>query len=52
MTTKSKSHTGGRDARNGQFIPVSEARQRPATAIVERIPKPGYGVTNRGKKKH
>ncbi len=51
MSTKSKSHTGGRDAGSGQFIPVSEARRRPETAIVERIPKPGFGVTGRGKKK-
>ncbi len=29
----------GRDARNGQFIPVKEAQQRKATAVVETIKK-------------
>ncbi len=35
----------GRDSENGQFIPVKEARQRPNTTTVERVPKPGYGDT-------
>lgn len=32
----------GRDAGNGQFIPVAEAQRRKATAIVETVkpPKP------------
>jgi len=30
----------GRDARNGRFIPVSEARRRPSTTVVETIKKP------------
>lgn len=34
----------GRDSRNGQFIPVKEARERPNTTTVERVPKPGKGV--------
>jgi hypothetical protein len=33
----------GRDAKTGQFIPVKEARQRPNTTVVERVPKPGKG---------
>ena len=33
----------GRDAKNGQFIPVKEARQRPSTTVVERVPLPGKG---------
>jgi hypothetical protein len=33
----------GRDARTGQFIPVAEARRRPATTEVERVPLPGKG---------
>jgi hypothetical protein len=33
----------GRDARSGEFIPVREARQRPATTVVERVPLPGKG---------
>lgn len=30
----------GRDAKNGQFIPVKEAEKRKSTAIVEKIKKP------------
>jgi hypothetical protein len=33
----------GRDAKNGQFIPVEDARKRPATTVVERVPLPGKG---------
>jgi hypothetical protein len=33
----------GRDARTGQFIPVEEARRRPSTTVVERVPLPGKG---------
>lgn len=29
----------GRDAKNGQFIPVHEAERRPGTTVVERISK-------------
>jgi hypothetical protein len=42
---ESKTTLKGRDARTGQFIPVAEARQRPSTTTVERVPKPGYGDT-------
>jgi hypothetical protein len=27
----------GRDAKNGQFIPVKEAEKRPSTTIVQKI---------------
>lgn len=37
----------GRDAGNGQFIPVEEAKRRPKTSTVEVIPPPKKG----GKKK-
>ena len=30
----------GRDAKNGRFIPVDEAKRRKATAIVETIKTP------------
>lgn len=33
----------GRDAVTGHFIPVSEARARPNTTVVERVPLPGKG---------
>lgn len=35
----------GRDSKSGQFIPVKEAEKRPATTVVERVPKAGYGDT-------
>lgn len=41
---ESKSTLKGRDAISGKFIPVPEARQRPNTTTVERVPKPGYGT--------
>lgn len=36
---KRKMRLTGRDAGTGQFIPVSEARRRKRTAVVERIPR-------------
>lgn len=33
----------GRDAGTGRFIPVREARRRPSTTVVERVPLPGKG---------
>ena len=30
----------GRDARTGQWIPLEEAKKRPATTVIERIPLP------------
>jgi hypothetical protein len=35
---KPKTREVGRRADNGQFIPVSEARRRKKTAIVQRVP--------------
>ena len=50
MSSKdSRTSLRGRDAKSGEFIPVKEARQRPNTTTVERVPKPGYGDTGRGK---
>jgi len=45
MSKKSKTFPLGRDAKTGQFVPVDEAKRRPATTTVERIPKVGYGDT-------
>jgi len=36
----------GRDARNGQFIPVKVALRRPSTTVVETIPSKKSGVDN------
>lgn len=33
----------GRDAKTGHFIPVDEARKRPNTTVVEKVPLPGKG---------
>lgn len=44
MANKDRESTlKGRDASTGQFIPVEEARQRPSTTVVERVPLPGKG---------
>jgi len=52
VSKESKTVTRGRDARSGEFIPVPEARRHPATSVVERVPKPGYGDTKpSGKRK-
>lgn len=47
ITTISKSKTFriGRDSKTGEFIPVKEAKRRPNTTTVERVPKSGYGDT-------
>ncbi len=51
MGNKPKTRQGARDSRTGQFIPVEEADKRPNTTQKERIPLPGRGDTDRGKKK-
>jgi len=43
---RGQSSLRGRDAGNGQFMPVDRARARPDTATVERVPKPGFGETS------
>ena len=50
--SKSKSHTGYRDSKNGQFVTERTAERRPASTQKEAIPNPGRGDTGRsGKKK-
>ena len=41
-----KGHTSlrGREAGSGRFVPVEQARQRPSTTVVTRVPKAGYGA--------
>lgn len=46
---ESKTSLRGRDSTTGVFIPVEDARRRPATTTVERVPKPGHGNTDRKK---
>jgi hypothetical protein len=41
---KGQSSLRGRKAGNGRFIPVDQARVRPSTTTVERVPKPGFGA--------
>jgi hypothetical protein len=48
---ESKSVTRTRDSKNGQFLPDGAEKYRPDTTERERVPKPGYGLTNRDKKK-
>ena len=49
MTDKRNSRLAGRDARNGQFIPVERARERRDTAVVERLPLPGHSPDRKQK---
>ena len=39
MAKKSQTSKIGRDAKNGRFIPVKEAKRRKSTAVVETIRK-------------
>jgi len=50
MAKASKTSLRGRDASTGVFIPVDEARRRPATTTVERVPKRGQGHSSPRKK--
>jgi hypothetical protein len=45
------SRLAGRDAKTGEFIKVQEAKRRPATTVVERLPLPGHGDSDRKPKK-
>lgn len=45
MTDKRKTFDVGRDSRTGQFVTVKEAKRRPSTTTVERVPKAGRGDT-------
>lgn len=35
MANRNNTHQRGRDARNGQFIPVQVAERRPSTTVIE-----------------
>ena len=48
--TSSKTHVISRNSKTGKFIPVSEAKRRPATTAVERVPKVGRGDVRRDNK--
>lgn len=37
----------GRNARTGELTTVKEAKQHPATRVVERMPKSGHGDTKK-----
>lgn len=43
MAKSSKTASVGRDAKTGQYIPVDEARRRPSTTVVEKVPLPKKG---------
>ncbi len=46
-----KTHQSGRNAGTGLFTSVEQARRHPSTHVVERVPNPGRGDTERSKKK-
>lgn len=43
----SKTFLIGRNANTGRLTPVSTARAKPATHVVERMPKQGHGDTKK-----
>ncbi len=45
MANERKTFDVGRDAKTGLFITVKEAKRRPSTTTVERVPKSGRGDT-------
>lgn len=47
MSKDSKTTLRGRDAETGEFTTVKEAREKPRTHVVERVPKPGHGDTKK-----
>ena len=47
MSKEGRTSLRGRDARTGEFITVREAKDRPGSSVVERVPKPGYGDTKK-----
>lgn len=47
MSKDSKTTLRGRDAETGEFTTVEEAREKPRTHVVERVPKPGHGDTKK-----
>jgi hypothetical protein len=51
MSKGRKTFDVGRDSRTGHFIPVEEAKKRPNTTVIERVPKAGYGDTKSHKPK-
>lgn len=49
MIMAHKTTIRGRNANTGRFTTVSKAQNNRRTHIVERVPKPGYGQTGKGK---
>lgn len=47
MPTNSKTFPIGRKAGNGQFTSVDYAKDHPKTTVVERMPKPGHGDSDK-----
>jgi hypothetical protein len=46
----SKTFLIGRNARTGRLTTVEKAREKPATHVVERMPKAGHGDAKGGEK--
>jgi hypothetical protein len=47
LAKDTKTYLVGRNAGNGRLTTVEKAREKPATHVVERMPKPGYGDTKK-----
>jgi len=50
LAKESKTYLVGRNAGSGRLTTVEKAREKPATHVVERMPKPGHGDAKDGKK--
>jgi hypothetical protein len=51
MSKESKTFLVGRNANTGRLTTVEKAREKAATHVVERMPKPGRGDTKNDSKK-
>lgn len=47
VAKESKTFPIGRDAKTGELTTVKEAREKPSTHVVERMPKAGHGDTKK-----
>jgi hypothetical protein len=50
LSKGSKTFSIGRNAKTGRLTSVEKAREKPATHVVEKMPKAGHGDTKSGKK--
>ena len=47
----SKTHKEGRSAIDGRFTTIDYAKKHPKETVIERVPNPGFGDTNKSPKR-